>query len=269
MSKVALSVSLMAAGVIGLSVAAQAADMSMPVKAPPYAAPASNWTGWYIGIDGGYGWGSGDQTAGVGAPDFTPPFSTGGGMPGTVAGISIHGGVFGGHLGYNYQISNWVLGLETSAAWADISGNTQMGVTFPGSAGLFTQGYNTSVKWQATATPRLGIVWNNWLFYGKAGLAAGEVDASTTRLLGNTGICGGGCGASVSATQQRVGWTAGVGAEWALTQNWIFGVEYDYVDLGTQNYAGVGIRNNGTSQFDSENVRLNYSEILGRLSYKF
>jgi outer membrane immunogenic protein len=253
---------LTATALLSMSVAAHAADMAPAYKAPVYTAPVQNWSGFYMGLNGGWGWGTGSQTAGIGAPDFLPPFSTLGGMPGTRIGVDIDGGIAGGHLGYNWQIGTWLLGLEASADWADIKGGTQATIAFPG-FGTAIETYNTRVKWQATATPRVGFVWSNWLFYGKGGLAAGGVDASTSRLTG------GGIGAAVSATQQRVGWTAGAGVEWAFTPNWIAGVEYDYVDFGTQNYAGVGVNNAGAFRFVSENVRTNYSEVLGRISYKF
>jgi outer membrane immunogenic protein len=248
-----------------LATSATAADLPGYIDV---GVPVPGWTGFYAGLDGGYGSGTGNQTAGVGSPDFNPPFSTNAGPPGTLASININGGIFGGHAGYNYQISNWVLSLETSVAWTDISGDAQLPVVFPGFGGVHgTQSYSTDVKWQATTTPRVGFAWNNWLIYGKAGLAAGEVDVSTARIAGSAIVPH--FGASIAATQQRVGWTVGVGTEWAMTQNWIFGVEYDYLDFGTQNYAGEGINNAGVGAFDSENVRLYYSEVLARWSYKF
>jgi outer membrane immunogenic protein len=250
----------MACVAIATAVPVKAADLTPVYKAQPVApVPAWNWSGIYLGLNGGWGWGTGDQTAGVGDAGFLVPFSTGGGMPGTVAGIDTSGGVVGGHFGFNYQMSNWVLGLEVSAAWADISGTTTMGLTFPGGT-TSTATWNTKLKWQATATPRLGYAWQNWLLYAKGGLAAGGADVSVAQVSGT--------GGAFSATQQRVGWTAGIGAEYALTHNWIVGIEYDYVDLGTESYAGNGTTSTGASRFFSENVKLNYSEVLGRISYK-
>ena len=138
----------------------------------------------------------------------------------------------------------------------------QQNIAFPG-AGAPLESYSTRVRWQATATPRVGYAWNNWLFYGKGGLAAGGIDVSTARLSG------GGIGAALSASQQRAGWTAGAGVEWAYASNWIAGLEYDYVDFGTQNFAGATSDNAGLGRFVSENVRVKYSEVLGRISYKF
>jgi outer membrane immunogenic protein len=182
-------------------------------------------------------------------------------MPGTQTNVDINGGVFGGHVGFNWQFSNWVIGLEASAAWTDIKGSTTASLAFPGVAGLATETFNTKLNWQATATPRLGLVWNDWLFYAKGGLAAGGVDMSSIRVSGT--------GGSFAATQQRVGWTVGAGIEWAYARNWVFGIEWDFVDLGTQNFAGFGPETTGASRFFGEDVRLRYNEVLGRLSYKF
>jgi outer membrane immunogenic protein len=248
-----------AAGYFALAGASMAADM--PIKAPLMTPPPSfSWTGIYLGFDGGYGWGTGDQTAGVGDPAQANPLSTGGGMPGTVAGINISGGVYGGHFGFNYQLGSWVLGLEVSAAGTSLQGNTTQGLLFPTGA-TSTVTWNTKLNWQATATPRLGWAWGTWLLYAKGGLAAGGADVSASQITGTLG--------AFAATQQRTGWTAGVGLEYAWTPNWILGVEYDFIDLGTQNFAGIGVRTDGAGRFFSENVQLNYSEILGRISYKF
>jgi outer membrane immunogenic protein len=220
---------------------------------------AFSWTGFYVGINGGYSWGTGSQTAGIGSATGTPPFSTGGGMPGTVAPVNVQGGIFGGEIGFNYQISSWVFGLETSIAWTGIQGSTTMGLAFPGGFPS-TDSWNSKMTWLATATPRLGWAWNQWLFYGKGGLSGGGVNTSVAFLTAT--------GGAFSATQQRVGWTAGAGLEYGLNKNVVIGIEYNYLNFGTENYAGFGPTNIGGSRFFSENVKLNYSEILGRISYK-
>ena len=252
--------------------AAQAADLPPAASPAPPLPPASMapplWSGLYIGIDGGWAGGTGDQIAGVGSATFGNPFSTGGGMPGTVAGISTEGGLVGGHIGYNYQVSNLVVGLEASAAWTNVSGTTTMGLTFPNGA-VATATWSTKVNWQATATPRVGFAYGNWLAYAKGGLAAAGDHVSVANLTG---------GGALSATQQRVGYTAGAGFEWTPNGSWVFGIEYDYLNFGSnQNYAGFSLVTSGlagtlfgpTSRFFSENVDLNYSEVLGRASYKW
>src|SRR3954451_7905776 len=100
--------SVFVAGVSALALiaglaSAQAADIpartAMPAKAPVYVAPVFTWTGPYIGINGGWGWGNSDYT---------------GGFPGSA---SVSGGLIGGTLGYNWQVGQAVFGLEGDIDW--------------------------------------------------------------------------------------------------------------------------------------------------------
>jgi outer membrane immunogenic protein len=118
-----------------------------PVKAPVYAA---TWTGPYIGVHGGYGWGSFDTVAGAVAESFEP---TGG---------------FGGiQTGYNWQFSrNWVIGVESDSSWGSI--NETIGAT------------NIDIDAMGTVRARLGYAMNNLLIYGTAGLAWAHADSVTT-----------------------------------------------------------------------------------------
>jgi outer membrane immunogenic protein len=156
------------AALAGLTIvsAAQAADLprraTMPAKAPIYAAPYS-WTGAYLGINGGYGWGSGDNTV---------PFSTGS--------FDVNGGVVGGTLGYNFQSGAAVFGLEGDIDWSGIKGSTACGGT----------SCETSNTWLGTARGRLGYAAGNFLPYITGGAAFGNIknsiagfgDASDTKL---------------------------------------------------------------------------------------
>jgi outer membrane immunogenic protein len=218
--------------------------------------PVDSWSGFYSGFNAGYGSGTGDQTAGVGAATFTNPFSTGGGMPGTVAGVNIRGGVLGAHIGLNYQVSNWVFGIEESAAWTGVRGSDTSIIVFPNGASP-TLTWSSKSNWQATVTPRLGVTWDNWLFYGKGGSAVGDADVSVAQITGT--------GGAFSASQQRIGWIAGAGIEFAATRNWVLGLEYDFTDFGTKNYTGYGLTSTGNHRFFSENVKIDYSEVLARV----
>src|SRR5690242_13383114 len=97
-------------GVAVALIAGTAFAADMPVKAPPMAPPAPTWTGTYIGINGGYGWGT-SETALVG----------GGVTSGT---YNINGGVAGVTYGGNWQAGHVVLGFETDFDWAHINGNS-------------------------------------------------------------------------------------------------------------------------------------------------
>jgi outer membrane immunogenic protein len=183
-----------------LTFAAQAADL--PVKAPVYKAPPVmlyNWTGFYLGINGGGAWGRSSFD-----------FSTG-----TTSGnYDLSGGLVGGTVGYNWQITPWVLGIEGDIDWADIKG----------SAACPNPAFSCETKnnWLATVRGRFGYAIDNWLIYGTAGGAFGDVKLSVPGPVAFPG-----------QTITRSGWTAGGGIEYGITPNLSVKAEYLYVDLGT------------------------------------
>jgi outer membrane immunogenic protein len=135
---------------------AQAADMprrhAMPTKAPMYNAPY-NWTGAYVGINGGGGWGRSDFSGALAGSDFRTS-----------------GGMVGGTLGYNYQVGQAVFGVETDLDWANIKGSGAC-------AGLTCSTENT---WLGTARGRIGYAFANVMPYVTGGLAYGGVKNSVT-----------------------------------------------------------------------------------------
>jgi outer membrane immunogenic protein len=255
-----LGATVAAAGFGALSMAAVAADI--PVKAPPRAVAAAvfSWTGFYAGVHGGYGWGDAEYdfpgSSPAGLSGFNGQFSpdpTGGTFSRRVS-----GGVFGGHAGYNQQVGNLVVGLEASIAWSGLRG-TAVDPFLPALAAGRT--YKTKLEWFATLTPRLGIASSNWLFYAKAGLAAGHVVSDLTSNQVAPPIL-------FHERNGHVGWTAGAGVEHALTPNWIVGVEYNYVDLGTEQYGGIATLNGAAAARGQYDLGLTYHTVLARLSYK-
>jgi outer membrane immunogenic protein len=190
---------LLLAGVaiIALGVAsASAADiprrqMPAPVYVPP---PLYNWTGFYVGINGGGGWGR---------SDFSAPFPTGS--------FDVSGGLVGGTLGYNWQMGQVVFGLEGDIDWSSIRGSAVCGT-----APVTT--CQTRNDWLGTARGRLGYAFDRFLPYVTGGLAVGDIKTTITGLG--------------SANDTRTGWTAGGGIEAAIAGPWTAKVEYLYVDLG-------------------------------------
>jgi outer membrane immunogenic protein len=118
-----------------------AAD-NMPVTAPVAAA---SWTGLYVGVNGGYGWGIADYSfaiGGSGSPaNIFSPYSTGGDFNNRLS-----GGIFGGHVGFNYQVGKIVAGLEASFDWSGLKGSetNPFAPTVPGIAT-----YDTKLRWLA------------------------------------------------------------------------------------------------------------------------
>jgi outer membrane immunogenic protein len=143
---------LASVGVLALGVAAaSAADMPrrMPVKAPAIEMPpAWSWTGPYVGINGGYGWGS---------SEFSAPFATGS--------FGANGAVVGGTLGYNWESGPFVYGLEGDIDWSDMGGSASCG------------GTTCTVKndWLGTVRGRLGYSFGRFMPYVTGGLAVGNI----------------------------------------------------------------------------------------------
>ena len=189
----------------GSVISAQAADMPRANPLPYYKAPVEapfSWTGFYFGINGGYGWGRSnwsDPTLGADSGTF-----------------NTSGGLLGGQLGYNWQTGPIVLGVETDADWTNIKGSTAGpgGVCAADGGGVC----QTKQDWIGTTRGRLGYAFGRFLPYVTGGAAYGDIKAPQT-----TG----------TATQTKFGWTAGGGVEYSLNPNWSAKVEYLHLDLGT------------------------------------
>jgi outer membrane immunogenic protein len=140
------------AALIMAPIAAHAADMPRTYKAPAYVAPAyANWTGFYVGLNAGYGFGKSDWD--VPALSNSPD--------GFLGGVT---------LGYNFQTGLWLWGLEGDVDYSDMKGSSDC---FGGSC-------ESKASWLATARGRIGYAgWNNWLPYITGGAAFGDVKASS------------------------------------------------------------------------------------------
>jgi len=184
-------------GVLALGGAAAAADLPVApapyYKAPVYA-PAYNWSGFYLGINGGGGWGRSTWTT-------TGPFDT-------------SGGLVGGTIGYNYQMNQVVLGVEGDIDWANINGSTNTGCTAVGGKGC-----TTGDNWLSTVRGRLGYAADRFMPYITGGAAFGDIKASGPGLTGTD--------------TTNAGWTVGGGIEFAIAGHWTAKAEYLYVDLGS------------------------------------
>jgi outer membrane immunogenic protein len=224
---------LASAGTIALASQAFAADL--PSRAPPpvYVPPVPifTWTGFYLGGQVGYAWGT--QRANVLAPDL---IGGGGGIvaPGSQVfnSYSAEGVIGGGHIGYNYQVNQWVLGIQGNIDASSISKTFIPGTDFyPGVFGNpFGLTYTTSVPIQGSILGKIGVAWDRVLLYATGGVAIAGVNGSINSPF-----------ASVSASSTRVGWTVGGGLEYAVSNNWSVYAEYRYSDFGSySNTLGAG-----------------------------
>ncbi len=216
---------LASAGTIALASQAFAADL--PSRAPPpvYVPPVPifTWTGIYLGGQIGYAWGQ--QRANVFAPDL---IDVNGAViaPGSqvFGSYSAEGVIGGAHVGYLYQVNQWVLGIEGSVDGTSISKTFIPGVDiYPGVlANPFGLTYTTSVPIEGSIRGKIGVAWDRVLLYATGGVAFAGVNASINSPFG-----------SVSASTTRVGWTVGGGVEYAVTNNWSVFAEYRYSDFGS------------------------------------
>jgi outer membrane immunogenic protein len=249
---------------VALLVTGPAFADDLAVKAPVRApfVPAFNWTGFYVGVNGGYGW---NQSTGDAFCTTPAGLVSGPGCSVPVTGtLKPQGGIFGGQAGYNFQNGNFVWGVETDIQWSGIKDSATVGtlcclpVPVPNGSLATSQ----SLEWFGTLRGRLGItVLDRGLLYGTGGLIYGEEKASAT-LTFPTGVTFGPGG--VSST--HAGWTAGGGLEYAFTNNWTGKIEGLYYDMGSQTVVLTSRANAFT-----ESATFNYKGALVRagLNWKF
>ena len=198
--------------------AASAADLPSrkgPVAAPVYMPPAFSWTGFYLGANAGYGWGNVNANGFANVGD-------------------LDGFVGGGQVGYNYQMGQFVLGLEADLQGADLSSGNNLGAL------------RVKTDYFGTVRARAGVAFDRFMPYITGGWAYGNVKTSIPALAWS------------SDRSHTGGFAVGGGLEYAVTNNIIAGVEYLYVDLGEKR-----ILNTGTK------AGTDFSVVRARLSYKF
>ena len=235
-----LSAAAIGMAVLGFASSASAADMAVKARpAPPPVVPIYDWTGFYIGANGG--WGSSHSCW---------DFVTAGGAVIRDGCRDATGGIIGGQVGYRWQTGQFVFGLEGQGDWADLSGSR---------VSLINPAFSTRTRVDGIGlfTGQVGLAWNQALFYLKGGAAVtgNRYDIFTT---------GGGVNvASASAT--RWGAALGVGFEYGFSPNWSIGVEYDHLFMGHANNSFsvvnpilVGALNRVNQDVDMVTLRLNY-----------
>lgn len=226
MTKSSVIRATIAAAVFSTTSAAFAADIILPEEPIPVVTPIFTWTGVYIGLVGGYNWGKGDwSVAGENIVSLDP-----------------NGWNIGGTVGYNYQFTNSVvLGIETDLSWSGAEDS------------VFCDGEDfrceTKSDWFGTLRPRLGYAFDRFLPYITGGAAYGSLklrarDTDT--------------GESFSDSTTRFGWAAGVGMEYAFTDNFTGKLEYLHTDLGDDNFLIGDTIVRGDWSADGVRVGLNY-----------
>jgi outer membrane immunogenic protein len=186
---------LVSAAVLAAAAPALAADLAPPPVLPS-AVPLFTWTGLYLGLQIGYGWGTDTLTVspfGFGT-NFTP-----------------NGVVGGGHIGYNLQFNQIVAGLEGDVEGTDVSRSFSSGGVR----------YDTSIPVQGSIRGRLGVAFDRALLYATGGAEFASFETSVTGFRGVD-----------QTSTTRTGWTVGGGIEYAVTGNWSIRAEYRFADFG-------------------------------------
>jgi outer membrane immunogenic protein len=203
------------AALAAATMTAHAADLpARPAYSPlPAAAPVFNWTGIYLGINGGYGWGRQDPLSHI-----TSQYDK--------VNTDMDGWMFGGTFGAQIQSGHVVLGIEGDVDWANIKGTTTITPTILGVPAPFSAALATDITSVSTVRTRVGYAVQNWLLYSTGGLAVvrGKTNASLAGVA-----CGTAGNLRCSGDSIRVGVAAGGGVEYGITPNWSAKLEYVWI----------------------------------------
>jgi outer membrane immunogenic protein len=262
----------------GMTLPTSAADLGRPIGKAPVMAPPPvlGWTGFYVGL--GLGWRGSEEewtttclqpTLAPGCPTnntlFPGRFNTDNPATFDVDGFRVS--VYGG---YNWQIANWVIGIEADAGWAD---NETVRFGIPGThlTGL-AGGDVSSVRdnWDVSLRGRLGwLVTPQALLYVTGGVSWLDKEVSAACTAGSFGA-GGWCAFNnaTSVSETMIGWTVGAGIEWMFAPNWIARAEYRYAD-----YTGDALNlrffgANPIDTFDANIDAITHTAYFG-IAYKF
>ncbi|WP_296744175.1 outer membrane protein [Mesorhizobium sp.] len=176
---------------------AWAADMG----AVPMTAPGFDWTGYYAGLQAGYGWGRSDISGTLGTPFSASP--------------DVDGGFVGGHVAGLWQFNQAVVGAQAELNYASVDGSAPL--TGGNSVG-------SNVKWFGSVNAEAGVAADRWLIYGIGGVAFAGLETSQA---GATGF---------ARTRTGTGWTIGAGVNYALTDKVVVGAQYRYYDFGKEHF---------------------------------
>lgn len=189
---------------------------------------AFDWTGPYIGLQGGYAWGSNDLSANStdsGEITITDTAT----IDGDDGSFDLDGFIGGGHAGMNWQMDSLLLGIEGDIEYADLSDKVDI-LSADGRGGLVGQD-EVELNWLGSLRLRAGFAADRALFYATGGLAVGGAKLTASSEDGDE---------FADENETRWGWTIGGGLEYAFTDDLSGRVEYRYTDLGSINVRDEG-----------------------------
>jgi outer membrane immunogenic protein len=232
-------VPLVLAAICALSGMAQAADLPSPLAPPDFMPPALSWSGMYVGVNGGYVWSANSNQLALSTDRPT--------------GLNSTGWLGGGQIGYNYQMSRMVLGVETDLAASSIGGSVH-DLNF---------GDTTKLRLGdlGTLRGRVGYTFDRVLVYATGGFAYGSLSSSVSGPVLLDG--------PYSYSGVATGYVLGAGVEYAIDRNWSIRGEYEYVNFGKHDprnasgapysqIAGGGYATVKSDEFNLFRIGLNY-----------
>jgi outer membrane immunogenic protein len=232
---------LLTSAIISIGLISMASAADLPTRAPAYTpapaivAVAYDWSGFYIGVNGG------------GATSSINWNADGFGNEGS---HDASGGTVGGQIGYRWQTpSSWVFGLEAQGNWADFKGSNAS-LQFPG------QTNQTRIDSFGLFTGQIGYAWDRTLFYVNGGAAV--TDNKYTAISTLPPFAG-----IDTANEARWGAAVGAGIEYAFAQNWSLGFEYDHLFMGNRDV------NSATGFLIADHITEDVDLFTARLNYKF
>jgi outer membrane immunogenic protein len=203
------------------------------------AAPLADWSGFYAGLHAGWGWADLDYAIEEDS-DFwqTPQFE--------VFSIDADGPVAGAQAGFNWQIDSFLLGLEADISWSGIDGDFRA-VDLPDNGYFFND--DTEIDWLASVRARVGLLWDQVLFYATGGIAFTSVD---TKVVSDWS----GDIEKYSDSTSHTGWVAGGGLEVMVTNNITGRLEFLHYDFNDDDFfVDGGYDLEGDLDFDVNVVR--------------
>jgi len=218
---------LATAAALAVTIAGSARAADLPLKSETPFAARFTWTGCYLGGHLGGGFAHKDITdpAQLVQDSFLGPGSTTGI---TTVSPAPNGVVIGGQIGCDYQFApSWLVGVEGAASGSTMKASRTVGLPLGNPDTALVQ---AKTDFLTSVTGRLGYAFDNVLLYAKGGVAmAGDRYDVTGSFAGTPfGFVG---------LENRIGWTAGGGVEWAFSQHWSASLEYDYYQFGHRTIA--------------------------------
>jgi outer membrane immunogenic protein len=262
---------LAVASVVLGTASVSAADLAAHYTKAPVIAAGYNWTGFYVGANVGGQWGSADPAtstvydpAGYFAASSVPAVAAVGAQ--RINSSSVTGGFT---AGYNWQVNNAVFGIESDINYFGFKGSASGSAVYPCCAPFsFAVNSSASADWLATIRGRIGfLATQHWLLYATGGAAIAEVKGNFNFTDGFTAVESG------TIRDTRVGWTAGLGGEYAVGNGWSIKAEYLHVDLGRATMTSTNLASVAFGAFPSNvfthSVDLKSNIVRVGVNYKF